>query len=276
MKWPKIFYTPFPRPERNLRNVLWLGLMAFGATLFIIIFKPYDIENRSGIWYFNLVIVCLGIIFYLSIYFMEFIVPRIIPFIFRKWTFGKAVLWYTWLILFVGAVMFLSKSYFAGFRDFTWTEYLLVLGRLLGIGITVSFFVLGMFSYFNRKNFSLLASQENYTVNSPDAKPINLNLSEVMYMVSDDNYVDIHLEKEGVRDKLVFRSSLKNIEDQIVNPLTPIYRCHRRYLINITYFMLKSNTSRKTSIQLINYEDEVPVSKKYVENIVNLLQIRPK
>jgi len=276
MTWPKIFYTPFPRPERNRRNTLWLGLMALGTTLFIIIFSPFDIENRSGIWYFNLIIFLLGIIFYSSIYFMEFIVPCVLPAMFKKWTFGKAVLWYTWLILFVGAIMFLSKSYFAGFRDFTWTEYLLVLGRLLGIGITVSFFVLGIFSYFNQKKFALLSSKEIYTITSPDAKSISLNLNDVLYMVSDDNYVDIHINQGGTRQKIVFRSSLKNIEDQVVNPLSPIYRCHRSHLINITSFKLKYNTSRKTTIQLLNYNDEVPVSKKYVEQILDLLQIHPK
>lgn len=276
MKWPNIIYTPFPRPERTFKNIVWVALMAVGATLFVIIFKPFDIENRTDIWYFNLIIGLLGIIFYLSIYFMEFVFPRWLPKLFIKWTFGKAVLWYTCVILFVGAIMFLSKSYFAGFRDFTWTEYLYVLGRLLGIGITVSFFVLGIFSYLNRNNLALLSSKEEYTITSPDARPISLNLHEVMYMVSDDNYVDIHINKNGIREKLIFRSSLKNIEDQIVNPLSPIYRCHRSHLINITYFKLMGSNSRKTTIQLINYKDEIPVSKKYVDLIINLLQIHPK
>lgn len=275
MKLLKILYTPFPRPKNTIKNFFWVLLIALSATFFIIIFEPFDIENRTGGWYFNIAIFGLGLVFFISIYLMEFVVPQILPKFFHNWSFGKAIIWYTWLILFVGAIMFICKSYLAGFSDFTWTEYLFVLGRLLGIGITVSFFVIGFFNYFNRKNFSLISSNENYLITAPNTKSIRLNLNDVMYIVSDDNYVDIHIETNGIRKKLVIRSSLKNIEDQIVNPITPIYRCHRRHLINITYFKIKKSTSRNTTIELINYKDEIPVSKQYVSQIKKLVQIRP-
>lgn len=205
---------------------------------------------------------------------MEFLIPKFIPKLFKKWNLGKAIVWYAWVILFVGAIMFTYKSYLGGFRDFTWTEYFFVLGRILVIGITVSFFVLGILSYLNRNRLSLISSTENYRIEVPNAKPIQLNLNQVMYIVSDDNYVDVHMVANGKRKKLVIRSSLKNIESQIVNPLSPIYRCHRKYLINIAYFKVKKNTSRNTSLQLINYAENIPVSKQYVDAIVKLLQIR--
>ncbi|QBA64010.1 LytTR family transcriptional regulator DNA-binding domain-containing protein [Muriicola soli] len=275
MKWFNIFYSPFPRPKHTFKNVFWLLLIALSATLFIIIFKPFDIENKTGSAYFNLAVFGLGLVFFLSIYFIEFLIPELFSSLYKNWSFGKAVIWYAWLILFVGAVMFISKSYLSGFRDFTWTEYFYVLGRLLGIGITVSFFVIGLFNYVNRKKYTLLSSNENYLITAANTKSLRLNLNDVMYMVSDDNYVDIHIERNGIRKKLVFRSSLKNIEDQIVNPITPIYRCHRRHLINITGFQLKKNTSRITTIEHKKYKDEIPVSKQYVSQITGLLQIRP-
>lgn len=275
MRLPNILYTPFPRPRSSRNNVLWLLLIGLSASIFILIFKPYNIENQTGELYIDLIIFSLGIVFFLSVLSMEFLLPKILPKLFSKWTLGKAILWYTWVILFAGAVIFTYKSFLDGFRDFTWNEYFNVLGRILGIGITVSFFSLGFISYLNRKRLSLISSTENYVINAPHSKPLRLNLNNVMYIISDDNYVDIHLESNGKRRKLVFRSSLKNIESQIVNPLSPIYRCHRRHLINIEYFKIKKNTSRNTSIQLINYDDEIPVSKQYADIIVSLLQIRP-
>lgn len=275
MKLPNILYTPFPRPKQSRKNIIWLLAIGLSSSIFILIFEPFDIENQTGELYIDLIIFSLGILFFLSVFIMEFLIPKVIPKIFKKWNLGKAILWYAWVILFVGAIMFTYKSYLGGFRDFTWTEYFLVLGRILGIGITVSFFVLGIFSYLNKKRLSQISSTENYAINTPDAKPLRLNLNHVMYIVSDDNYVEIHSEAHGKRKKLVVRSSLKNIESQIVNPLSPIYRCHRRYLINIKYFEIKKNTSRHTSIQLINFDDEIPVSKKYADLIVSLLQVRP-
>jgi len=270
-----LLYTPFPRPKSSSKNILWLLAIGLSCSVFILIFKPFDIENQTGEWYVDLIIFSLGIVFFLSIIIIEFLVPKVIPKLFENWNFGKAILWYAWVILFVGAIMFTYKSYLGGFRDFTWIEYFLVLGRILVIGITVSFFTLGVLSYLNRQRFSLISSNENYKIKAPNSKSLRLNLNHVMYIVSDDNYVDIHMEADGKRNKIVFRSSLRNIESQIVNSLTPIYRCHRRHLINIKFFKITKNTSRNTTVQLINYEDEIPVSKQYVQTIVSLLQVRP-
>lgn len=270
-----LLYTPFPRPKSSRKNILWILAIGLSCSVFILIFKPFDIENQTGEWYVDLIIFSLGIVFFLSIIIIEFLVPKVIPKLFENWNFGKAILWYAWVILFVGAIMFTYKSYLGGFRDFTWIEYLLVLGRILVIGITVSFFTLGVLSYLNRQRFSLISSNENYKIKAPNSKSLRLNLNHVMYIVSDENYVDIHMEANGKRNKIVFRSSLRNIESQIVNSLTPIYRCHRRHLINIKFFKITKNTSRNTTIQLINYDDEIPVSKQYVHLIVSLLQVRP-
>lgn len=274
MKLSSLLYTPFPRPNFSRKNVLWLLAIGVSSSIFILVFKPFGIENQTGDWFVDIIIFSLGIVFFLSILLMEFLIPKFIPKLFKKWNLGKAIVWYAWVILFVGAIMFTYKSYLGGFRDFTWTEYFFVLGRILVIGITVSFFVLGILSYLNRNRLSLISSTENYRIEVPNAKPIQLNLNQVMYIVSDDNYVDVHMVANGKRKKLVIRSSLKNIESQIVNPLSPIYRCHRKYLINIAYFKVKKNTSRNTNLQLINYAENIPVSKQYADAIVKLLQIR--
>ena len=271
----KFLYTPFPRPQISFKNVLWIFLLGFIASVFVILFKPFGIINDSGLWFFNLLIVSMGVVFSASIVLMEFLIPLLIKKTFKSWNLGKAILWYAWLILFVGGTMFLYKSFLGGFSDFTFKEYINVLGRISGIGLIVSFFAIGLFNYFNKKNISLLASKETYALTAPNVKSVSINLDELLYIGSDDNYVDIHIESNGKRDKIIFRSSLKNIEEQIVNPLTPIYRCHRRYLININCFKIKNDKSRNASITLKKYDDEIPVSAKYVSSILELVRIRP-
>lgn len=266
---------PFPRPKRNRKNIILLLLIALISNLFILIFRPFDIENQTGEWFIYLILFSLGIVFFFSVYFIEFLVPSIFPKPFKTWTLLKALLWYTFVIFFVGAVMFFYKSFLGGFVDFTWREYFFVLGRVLGISIIVSFFTLGIFSYFNRKKFSSLLANENYLITTSNSKSIKLNVKNIMYIVSDDNYVDIHLEIDGLRKKEVFRSSLKNIESQIVSSVSPIKRCHRRYLINIQYFKIDKMNSRNMSLVLNKYNDEVPVSKNYSKQIQELLHVRP-
>lgn len=244
------------------------------VSIFIVIFKPFNIENDE-LWYYNLFTFVLGLIFSAAIYFVEFIIPTLFKSLFSRWTLGKAALWYTFLILMVSAVMFVVKSFIAGFNDFTFTEYINVIGRISALSLIVAFFALGIISYFNQKKIAMLSSQEVYKISAPKVQPIELNLHEILYIVSDDNYVDIHVESEGKRRKIVFRSSLKNIENQIVNPISPMYRCHRRYLVNINHFEIKTSKSRNTSITLKNYDDEVPVSTSYQRIILDVMHIRP-
>lgn len=267
--------TPFPRPKRNRKNLLWVILVGVASSLFILLYQPFGIENTTGELYVDLILLSLGVLFIFSVLFMEWLIPSIFPKLFRNWTLGKALLWYALVILFIGANNFLYKSYWSNFLEFTWTDFLGVLARTLGIGITVSFFVTGIWQYFNRRRLSLISSTETYTVTSRGGKQISLNLKDILYIRSDDNYVDIHYEENGDRKKLVFRSSLKNVEKQIVNPLSPIIRCHRRYLINSECFTIDNPSNRNMTVKLKTYEDSVPVSGQYTTAVRARLQIHP-
>ncbi|MEM9077440.1 MAG: LytTR family DNA-binding domain-containing protein [Bacteroidota bacterium] len=265
------FETPFPRPKNNKTNVFWIFLIGILCSIFIIIFKPFNINNTTGTFRDYLVLFSLGILFSSSIYIWEFVVPRLLPKSFKKWTLGKAILWYSLMTLFVGALMFLYKSYLGGFIDFTFKEYLFVCGRVFLISITVSFFVLGLINYLKKSEISSIAANESCFIKVPNDKVIQLYFSEILYIESDENYVDVHLLKNGERQKEVIRSSLKNVEDQLVYPISPIYRCHRKYLINFKYFEVVESSSRSMTIRLKDGETTIPVSKQYVTQISQLL-----
>ncbi len=271
----KFLQTPFPRPKSNWTNLFWVFAIGVLCSIFIITFKPFGIENTTGELYNYLILFSLGILFSASIFFWDFLIPKLIPTKFKKWTLGKAVLWYSVMMLFVGGLMFLYKSYLGGFNDFTFKEYLFVCGRVFLISITVSFFVLGLISYFRKDKISSIASNESRLISAPNAKPIRLYFNEILFIESDDNYVDIHLLKKGERCKEVFRSSLKNMEDQLVYSLSPIYRCHRKFLINYNYFEVVEFSSRSITLKLKNGDEKIPVSKQYVSQISQLMRTRP-
>ena len=263
--------TPFPRPKNNRKNVFWVFLIGVLCYVFILIFRPFNIVNTIDALHDYLFLFSLGILFSLAIYVWDFVIPGVLPKSFKKWTLGKAILWYSLMILFVGASLFLYKSYLEGFTNFTFKEYLFVCGRIFLISITVSFFVLGLFSYIQKSKISSIASNESCLVKTPNAKVIQLYFNEILYIESNENYVKIYLLKNGERKKEVIRSSLKNIEDQLVYSISPIYRCHRKYLINFKYFEVVNSSSRSMTIQLKDGETTIPVSKRYVTQISQLL-----
>lgn len=275
MKITDYLKTPFPRPARNRKNLLWVIAVGLSASIFILLYKPFGIENTTGELFVDLIIFSLGILFIFSVLFMEWIIPGVFPKWFRNWTLGKALLWYTLVLVFIALVNFLYKSYWSNFLEFTWIDFLMVLGRTFIISITVCFFVLGIWQYVNRRKMALISANETYRVTTLNSQEMDLKLKDTLYISSDDNYVDIHYLSGGERKKLVLRSSLKNIEKQVTNPLSPIHRCHRRYLINIAHFKIKDPRSRSMLVGLKDYQDELPVSKQYSRSIRKLLSIRP-
>ena len=267
--------TPFSRPKRNKKNLIWATLFGLSCSLFIILFQPFGIQNVNDQWYYNLAILSMGLVFIGSYLLMEWGVPSLIPSLFDRWTLGKAILWYTLVILFTGAALFWYKSFLASYSDFTLQEYFVFLGRTFLIALTVSFFSLGLYQYFSRQTISLFSNSEEYVITSNTGQSLSINPKDILYISSDDNYVDIHYLTGGVRKKVLYRSSLKNIESQLVNPLSPIFRCHRRYLINIERFDIQKSTSRSMLITLKDGSDEVPVSRQYVEAVKQRLSVRP-
>lgn len=275
MKFLSYIYTPFPRPKPTKKNILGVVIFGVCASIFILLYRPFGIENTTGDFIVDLIIFSLGIVFIISVLFIEFLIPNFFPKHFRHWTMGKALIWYPLVIVFVGGIQFIYKSWLGGWHDFTMSEFLLVCLRMLGISFTVAFFVLGIWQYLIRQRFSLAASNENYTIKALDGKVVKLNLAHLLYAASDDNYVDIHYRSKGERKKLVLRSSLKNIESQLSNPLSPIRRCHRKYLVNVNHFEIKTESSRKMTIGLIDAEDLIPVSSSFIPVIKKKLTIRP-
>jgi DNA-binding LytR/AlgR family response regulator len=139
----------------------------------------------------------------------------------------------------------------------------------------VSFFILGIWQYLNRRKIASITAKETYTVTTQSGQQVSLNLQDILFIGSDDNYVDIHFETSGNRNKIMLRSSLKNVESQIVNPLSPIIRCHRSYLINSEHFEIVNSSSRSMTIGLKNYDHQIPVSRQYIPSIKTRLTIRP-
>ncbi|MEL6867576.1 MAG: LytTR family DNA-binding domain-containing protein [Bacteroidota bacterium] len=271
----KLLNAPLPSPERSLHKLIWILLLGVGCSLFIFLYNPFGIANEKGELYSYLILFSLGIIFSMSIILMEWTIPSLFPRFFQKWTITKALIWYSLVILFAGAINFLYKSYLGGFSEFTLLEFFFVLLRTIVISCTVAFFIVGLLHFLNRKRLTAIASGQQFQITSGDGKTVNIDLHKVLYVSSDNNYVDMHYRMNGKREKLILRSSLKNIEEQIVNPISPIVRCHRQFLINTNQFEIEKATSRSMIIRLKNDSDEISVSSKYIPAIKKLMTIRP-
>ncbi|MBR5934813.1 MAG: LytTR family transcriptional regulator [Bacteroidaceae bacterium] len=98
---------------------------------------------------------------------------------------------------------------------------------------------------------------------------LSLRIMDILYAVSEDNYVKIFYEQDGTVRNSMIRTTAKNIEDDLEGHIT---RCHRSYLINIAKVKFYNND--RDNLYVILDQDGVnpiPVSRSYRDTITSLL-----
>ncbi len=92
---------------------------------------------------------------------------------------------------------------------------------------------------------------------------IEIHPNNVMLIKSADNYVNIiYKEGEKVKQKML-RNTLKDIHLQL-RQHPEFLRCHRTCVINTFYIVNLINNYKGYRLQLLDYEEEVPVSRQYI------------
>lgn len=114
-------------------------------------------------------------------------------------------------------------------------------------------------------------SQNDEVFNFCDTKghlKLSINLSNVYYLEAADNYVNIFYHDGHHLSHYMLRGNLKEMEEQLGS--RGFQRCHRSYIVNM--LKIKMISKEKEGL-FINFEEQlmehIPVSKSYVETIVN-------
>ena len=98
---------------------------------------------------------------------------------------------------------------------------------------------------------------------------LSIMVKDILYAVSEDNYVKIFYEQDGQVKKSLIRTTAKNIEDDLEGSIT---RCHRSYLVNIKKVRFFNNDRDNLYVLLDNDSiNPIPVSRSYRDVIGNLL-----
>ncbi len=96
-------------------------------------------------------------------------------------------------------------------------------------------------------------------------------VKDLIYLRSADNYVEIiHLVNDKAEKKLI-RNTLKNMEYLLAKYQTFV-RCHRSYIINLTYIEKLHNKSSGYHIKVVGTDAEVPVSRQYLLRLRDALE----
>lgn len=93
----------------------------------------------------------------------------------------------------------------------------------------------------------------------------------VIFIKSEDNYVQIHYLEQGRPKKFILRSSMRALEETLSRH--GLVRCHRSYFINPLFISVVRRDNTGVIVAELRQEgyESIPISRKYHEEITRLL-----
>lgn len=146
---------------------------------------------------------------------------------------------------------------------------LLFLGKPLLLG----FVPLGFFSVY--KYVQVRQKKRNQSVwlcleGQDQKEKFNIELNKLLFMELADNGILLyHLDKNQLHKRPLL-GSLKHFETQLKD--TPVQRCHPAYMVNLSQISFIGGNTEGIKLYLRQYDEPIPVSKKYRNTITHTLQ----
>jgi hypothetical protein len=287
----KFLKQPYPFDifwKSNLKKNALIGLF---VASFLIVFQPFGTNNwhdeyktikLAGYGIIAFLVPCL--IFAIQLGLQQ---PEIIE---ERWTVGKEII----LMLFVISGVALGNMLYSNTLDlsnFSISKFIyfffivLIIGIFpIGVGILLRF---NHFQRLNQKEAAVLAQNvQEYQQQNPDSTlhsdstsneitllaenekdAISLNINDLLYIESADNYANIIFWKNEKIQKELLRGALKRFENQLEN-YGFVMRCHRSFIVNLRHVENINGNAQGYRISLKNYNQVLPVARSYGADIL--------
>jgi hypothetical protein len=100
-------------------------------------------------------------------------------------------------------------------------------------------------------------------ISETSGENLTLLISEVVFIQSADNYVEVTFMEGQKLKKALIRNTLKNIELQI-KQYSNFIRCHRTFVVNLHYVVKLNHDYNSHWVTIKGYDEKVPVSRQYL------------
>lgn len=281
MNWLK---SPYP----FIYDTAWARFLVFAFVfifvfVFIITFRPFDIEHvvnvsvsRAAFYYaLSSSLTCIALIELSLKFFPKFFVER-------NWTIGKEIVMMNLVLILISLVNYIMgrqiEFYNSSPNDIVVHDLASDFWHTYAIGIfpvaftTILNYIIKLnrnLSHSNQLN-ELLSNREEKSVG--DDRTITIEgpgsnnnreflLNEIVYIMSDGNYVEYYLDKGGTIVRDIQRNSLNNIEEQLKDE-SAFFRSHRAYIINVEKVKSSSGNAQGYQLQFANIDQPIPVSRR--------------
>ena len=93
----------------------------------------------------------------------------------------------------------------------------------------------------------------------------------MIFIRSEDNYVQIHYLDQSRAKKFILRSSMRALEDTLSKH--GLVRCHRSWFINPSYIKIVHRDGSGQIVAELNVDgyESIPISRKYHDEVSRLV-----
>lgn len=266
--------------RRPARGACILFLFSFGFTLL------YHPMNTHESIYFNFELTML--VYTLSNAVVAGLLIGLlkkIPFFSKieNWTAGKEI-FSVFILLFLLGI----STFFLGFiYEQTSGESRWNLATLYDSGKHAFLIYIFPFAFFSAVNYKFLflnfeSTVKKFQEEKQQALSVNIRsqlkkeslafqADELLYAVSDGNYVVFHLYRENETKKIPIRNSVSDIEAQLKG-IPYFFRCHRGFIVNLKMVESKKGNSSGYLLRIKHSKDTIPVSRKNAKHFNQLTE----
>ena len=246
--------------KRYIHNHLEQFLVVFltGFFIFFVLFfyKGYNIQQ--GISYSGHGLLFRAISFGLITSFSFFINEFYIAGLFNLQNIKRKIIWNIWEI-FIGAnFTFILFNYFWNWTEWDWNGYILMLSEYT---LVMIFPIMIGRSIANKRKKTPVDNEMMVFESENENQKLLIKPEHLLYLKSEDNYVEIFYLSDGKVKNSLIRNTLKHIERKFSDNEW-LVRCHRSYIVNPKKIININKTNRQIILDL-GYSKQIPVSKKY-------------
>ncbi|MFK7926530.1 MAG: LytR/AlgR family response regulator transcription factor [Bacteroidia bacterium] len=260
-------------------RILYASITGLFASLFLLVFNPYDALNWSfeSPLFFNLPLWTAGFIAIPVLLFSQFALRKALivgPFKIKHHLLLAGI-----ELIILGIIFFALFADRTSIKEDFWNELYITFFYTVLMASIVYVFGFLCLPYLQTPAPSTAAnvvpdvSPDLINIKSEKGKvELVVKLDTLLYIKSDDNYVSVFHLMNGEQKKVLIRTSLKKIVQEL--PPNSLIRVHRSYMLNPDKIVRIDPAKDTFKISLYKVTDvQIPVSSTYKKN---LLQFRPE
>ena len=264
-----------------------IGTVTF-AVLFAVVFLNIYIPFSETAWFrLGDSVMFLKTLLFIAISICILIVSRILMYQSKKsyeMTYSGYIIWCIMEIIIISGFYTWTTVGIFPSNDETRLEIYSRAALYTAIALGIPYLIAGMyFAIIDKNNTIRLMSYENVVTDEPvkaeaqqkitlfdnsGALKLSLNLENLFYIESDDNYIKVwYSDNKGELKQYMLRCRLKTVEENFKE--SGLIRCHRKYIVNIKKVSMLHKESDGYVLELCREEiPPISVTKTYTDIVL--------